>query len=253
MVIETSNKEQKKNKTVLLFSGGMDCLCVNYLFKPDVLLHIDYGGKYSKQEKESIKKLIEVGAIDKDKLIEIDIGDWLGKMERDDLIIPDRNVYLVTLAARYGERIYLASVAGDRSFDKDKEFYDKMSLLLSHTNNKQHWSERRQIIVTSPVKDITKNQMLHTFLERGGNPKWLLESYSCYAGEDKPCGLCKPCLRKAIALHINKIYVPNDYFSNNPTRNSEIIRLKDKIIRGKYRGEEDKDICLFMGWKYKKE
>ena len=58
MVIETNKKEKIRKKSVLLFSGGMDCLCLNQIYKPDILLHIDYGGRYSKNEKLCIKQLI---------------------------------------------------------------------------------------------------------------------------------------------------------------------------------------------------
>lgn len=57
MSLITNNKEKRRNKKVLLFSCGMDCLCVNQIFKPDILLHINYGGKYGKQEQESLKRL----------------------------------------------------------------------------------------------------------------------------------------------------------------------------------------------------
>ena len=66
---------------------------------------------------------IKIGAIDKNKVVEVDIGKWLGKRERNDLIIPNRNAYFILIASEYGETIYLASVNGDRSLDKDKKFF----------------------------------------------------------------------------------------------------------------------------------
>ena len=36
----TSGKEKVRNKTVLLYSGGMDSLIIDHLLKPDVLLNI---------------------------------------------------------------------------------------------------------------------------------------------------------------------------------------------------------------------
>lgn len=252
MALITKGKEKVRNKTVLLFSAGMDCLMVNQIFKPDILLHINYGGKYGEQEKKSLKKLIKIGAIDKKKIVEYNIGDWLGNRERDDLIIPNRNAYFVLLASELGETIYLASVKGDRSFDKDLLFYKQMTKLLNHMWDEQHWCEKRNFYVTSPVKHLTKSQLINLFLIKGGKKEWLLASYSCYEGKDKPCGKCKPCFRKAIALENSGIKIPNNYFLNNPKKNKEILLLKDKIIKGKYRGDEDKDICKFMGWKFKK-
>jgi len=251
MALITNNKEKVRHKKVLLFSCGLDCLCTNQIFKPDILLHINYGGKYGNQERKSLKRLIKIGTIDKNKVIEINIGTWLGNKERDDLIIPSRNIYFVTLAADLGETIWLASVKGDRSFDKDNKFYNHMQRLLNHTWDEQHWTKKRVFNISSPVKKYTKTQLIKLFLKKGGKVEWLLASYSCYKGDDKPCGLCKPCIRKAIALENCGISIPKKYFQNNPKENKEILKLKKKIMKGKYRGDEDKDICKFMGWKYK--
>lgn len=248
MVLESKNKEKRRNKTVLLFSGGMDCLCVNQIFKPDIILFIKYGGKYCKSEFESLKKLIKIKAIDKNKVRVVDIGNWLGKMEREDAIIPNRNTYFITLASEYGEVIYLASIYGDRSCDKDKIFFKKISNLLSHTLQPQHWTEGRKILVKSPVKNLTKTQLIKKFLEHGGDPNWLLTSYSCYSGKDKICLKCKPCIRKVIALYGADITLPKKYFKIK--QNKELIAIKDKIVRGEYRGMEDRDICKFMEWNF---
>ena len=79
MVIESSDKDRERvrNKSVLLFSAGMDCLCVNQIYKPDILLHIKYGGKYGEQEEKALQRLIDIDAIDKNKIVEYDIGTWL--------------------------------------------------------------------------------------------------------------------------------------------------------------------------------
>jgi 7-cyano-7-deazaguanine synthase len=251
MVLETSNKEKNRNKKVLLFSGGLDCLCTYHIYQPDIVLHINYGGKYGEIEKQTLKELIRIGAIDKNKVIEYDIGEWLGERERDDLIIPNRNAYFVLLASELGEEIWLASVKGDRSFDKDNTFYQLIQDLLNHMWDSQHWTERREFKIKSPVKDKTKVQLIQEFIKAGGKTSWLLKSYSCYKGEEKPCGKCKPCLRKAIALYNCNVFIPEGYFQNNPRDNKGLRKLKQKIVYGEYRGkEEDREICNFMEWRY---
>ncbi len=253
MGLITDNKAKVINKKVLLFSGGMDCLCVNQIYDPDVLLHINYGGKYGEIEKKSIDKLIKIGAIDEKKLVTIDIGDWLGKRERDDLIIPNRNAYFILLASELGDTLWLASVKGDRSKDKDFEFFRAIERLLDHMWEEQHWCNQRTFRVCSPVKEYTKVELIEKYFNCGGKYEWLLESYSCYSGEEKHCGKCKPCIRKAIALFNSNIAIPEDYFKENPRDNKEILELKDLIVKGKYRGAEDKDICKYMGWKWENE
>ncbi len=248
MSIITNKKEKSKNKKVLLFSGGMDSVIFNYLLKPDILLHINYGGKYSNIEKEKIDELIKNNIIDKNKLIIVDFGNWLGELERDDLIIPSRNSYLINYAANYGDIIYLCSVYGDRSTDKDKEFYELMEDMLNHVYKKQHWSEGRRFNISSPYKDLTKTELVKLYLKEGGNPDWLKISYSCYKGTSKVCSECKACFRKAVCLWNNNIDISNYYDLTKLRSSKDIIYLKKIILNNEYRGREDKDIAKFMRW-----
>ena len=115
MKMITDMKEQVRGKSVLLYSGGMDSLMIDFLLEPDVLLNISMNSNYDKRERESFPKGKEIIYLD-------DVLN-LGQYERDDAIVPNRNAHLVLLASHYGEHIMLGSVSGDRSFDKDEKFY----------------------------------------------------------------------------------------------------------------------------------
>ena len=112
----TDNKEQVRDKTVLLFSGGMDSLMINHIKQPDVLLNISMNSNYDRTERATFDSI----GIDESKLINMDGVIDLGRFERDDAIIPNRNAHLILLASHYGETILLGSVSGDRSYDKDE-------------------------------------------------------------------------------------------------------------------------------------
>ena len=133
MKMITDQKETVRNKTVLLYSGGMDSLIIDQIMKPDVLLNISMDSNYDKRERLSMKY--------DDRMIFLDDVLNLGQYERDDAIIPNRNAHLVLLASHYGETILLGSVSGDRSFDKDEKFYMRMEDLLNHMWQEQHWTE----------------------------------------------------------------------------------------------------------------
>ena len=49
MKMITDNKEQVRGKSVLLYSGGMDSLMIDFLLKPDVLLNISMNSNYDKR------------------------------------------------------------------------------------------------------------------------------------------------------------------------------------------------------------
>ena len=233
MKMITDQKETVRNKTVLLYSGGMDSLIIDQIMKPDVLLNISMDSNYDKRERLSMKY--------DDRMIFLDDVLNLGQYERDDAIIPNRNAHLVLLASHYGETILLGSVSGDRSFDKDEKFYMRMEDLLNHMWQEQHWTEERKFEVYSPYKDKTKTELVKEFLENEGQVTALAESYSCYEGGEKHCGTCKACFRKWVSLENNGIKF-KDYWIDDPKSANWVDEIKDAVYTRSYRGKEDEDI-----------
>ena len=239
MKMITDQKETVRNKTVLLYSGGMDSLIIDQIMKPDVLLNISMDSNYDKRERLSMKY--------DDRMIFLDDVLNLGQYERDDAIIPNRNAHLVLLASHYGETILLGSVSGDRSFDKDEKFYMRMEDLLNHMWQEQHWTEERKFEVYSPYKDKTKTELVKEFLENEGQVTALAESYSCYEGGEKHCGTCKACFRKWVSLENNGIKF-KDYWIDDPKSANWVDEIKDAVYTRSYRGKEDEDVQKAMGW-----
>jgi len=235
----TTGKEQVRSKSVLLYSGGMDSLIIDYLLEPDILLNISMNSTYDERERKSFPEAVYEES--KEIIYLNDVID-LGNYERDDAIIPNRNAHLVLLASHYGETILLGSVSGDRSFDKDKIFYDHMETLLNHMWQKQHWTEERKFTVSSPFKDRTKTDLVEEYLLSGGSEESLLHSYSCYEGEELHCGHCKACFRKWVALENNGIITGEGYWENTPWDAPWLEDVLYQINNGGYRGDEDKDI-----------
>ena len=85
-----SMQNNSYNNKVLLYSGGMDSWLIDKIWKPDVKLYVDMNTKYSQEE---IKRLPSDVIIDK-----LDLSKW----EREDKIIPLRNMYLIGIASNYG-------------------------------------------------------------------------------------------------------------------------------------------------------
>ena len=229
----TKGKEQVRGKSVLLYSGGMDSLMIDYLLKPDVLLNISMNSAYDARERESFPD---------GEYVFLDNVIDLGRYERDDAIIPNRNAHLVLLASHYGETIWLGSVSGDRSFDKDELFYSHMETLLNHMWQPQHWTKERRFTISSPFKDITKTRLVQEYLYSGGKSESLLKSYSCYEGEEKHCGQCKACFRKWVALENNGIITGVEYWQKVPWEAPWLDEVLLQIFNGGYRGLEDTDI-----------
>jgi hypothetical protein len=91
----TKDIEKNRNKSVLLFSGGMDSLIFNKLLDPDILLYIPSGSIYEQIETNKIEFMIDSKILEKQKVIIESKTINLSKFERDDYIIPNRNAFLI--------------------------------------------------------------------------------------------------------------------------------------------------------------
>lgn len=184
---------------ILLYSGGMDSYLIDKLWKPDRRIYIDMHTRYSKQEINCIKK-----RRDDVEFIDFPLGQW----EREDKIIPLRNLYLpmviCNITGNEDVDICLGATAGDRVLDKSEEYVEKATDILSYLYQPQWWiPEGKKVRVNIDYKKYTKEDLLKMYMEQGGDlDKAYNESFSCYEPDEEGniCYLCKPCFRKFVAF-----------------------------------------------------
>ena len=213
------------NKKVLLYSGGMDSWLIDKLWKPDIRLYVDMNTRYSKEE---MKRLPD------DTIIErLDLSKW----EREDKIIPLRNMYLIGIATNYGDEICLGATAGDRVLDKSPVFAELYEDLLGYLYQKQHWTEKRTIKINLDYKAYTKTELLKQYIAQGGNiSEAFSSSFSCYAPVDG-----HECWnRKFIAFALNGYPFSMDVIGRNISYiKHEILPLIESGEYGRKREEEE--------------
>lgn len=238
----------KKPVKVLLFSGGFDCLIQSHFIQPDLYVYVDMNSTYSEVEKRHLKKLPrEI----RKKLIVTPLIN-VGVYEDDSFYIPFRNLMLLTLGFQYGEIVYLGFNEADNAPDKDDKFIQLSEQLFRHlTNNPIYapttWTQKHKCEIHAPFKGETKSAMLENYLdcrtisdekerktEYRKRVKTAQNIRSCYhESSEKGCGLCNPCVNKAVALLTNGIFKKGLY-DLEITENILKIRLK---IHKKYRPE----------------
>ena len=149
--------------------------------------------RYSEEEMKRLPEDVIVETLD------------LGKWEREDAIIPLRNLYMVMVATNYGDEICLGATAGDRVLDKSVEFGTKTSELLSYLYSEQHWTHARDIKINLDFKGMTKSQLIAKYKQQGGDLQEAVESsFSCYNPiNGHECWNCKPCFRKFVSFNVN--------------------------------------------------
>ena len=229
------NVIKSNGKRVLLYSGGMDSFIISRIEEFDTLLYVDIGSKYSKIETQFIKKYNPEVIIDK----RLDLSD----MELDNSIVPLRNLFFAMIGTYYGDNITLGATSGDRSFDKDETFGNKASDILSYIYGQSWWNEGRKIEIDLKYKKYTKTELLKQYIEKGNSIDDLVnKSFSCYfpvkSGKtSKPCGVCKPCLRKWIHLlpyiDIRNTFETDPYEAGLALINKTKLNIDTPLSRGK--------------------
>ena len=237
---------KKTGKKVLLFSSGMDSYIINELENPDVLVFVDNKSNYSELEMSYLKSQ------NYKKLVFVEDFINHSSIELDSMIIPARNLFLVTIASYFGEEIILGATAGDRSTDKDLKFADLSSQLLSHIYAESHWCSKGDVRVNLKYKSWTKQMLVAEYCRINSQKgisneesvrRLVQDSFSCYhpTEEGGQCNRCKPDVRKFLAIlgatsiNIDKYYArgnkPSEFFTPE-VRQAWLDELESDNSRG---------------------
>ena len=175
---------------VQLYSGGMDSYIISKLWKPDVLLYIDYCDSQNEMEKRYLPEKTVVKRID------------LGEYIEDDGIhtIPLRNLVFAAIAVNYGDEILIGGLKSDLHFDKKPEFAQAATDLFNSVLTRER--NARSVKVTVPYSGYTKTDLVRKFFENGGTVEELdRNSWSCHEPNGtEPCGRCQACKARKKAI-----------------------------------------------------
>ena len=211
--------ENPLHKKVLLFSGGLDSWVAMRLWKPDILVYCAINHRYQSIELASIKQQILPCPLIIDKRLSLQSD------ERRDAIIPLRNLYLVMIASRYGDRIGMGVLHGEINGDKSHRFRQISSRLLSHCYDKSYWSTGRSIKIEYPICRWTKAELIRQYIRRGFSVKELLLTRSCYSTNKLPCGICSNCIKRFVALSLNHL---SENYEKDPFSSPLLLEFKKR-------------------------
>lgn len=118
--------KDKMERKVLLYSGGTDSWLIDKLWKPDLKIYIDVGGRYSGEELERLK-------LQQVKIVDL---RGLGQFEQASAYLPFRNLYFLGVAASFGDVVCLGAVHGDEGGrDKTPRFFEMTEDLLNYCSH----------------------------------------------------------------------------------------------------------------------
>ena len=213
----------RKNKNILLFSGGLDSFIAwHYLNYPPVLF-MDAGQSYAKKELETVEYFAQKY---KNMKIEINISLNLSRWEEKNHYIPYRNVLFSMIGSLYAPQIYLVGIKGDSVDDNNPTAAKLMSKFFINFNY------NKNIIITSPFYQKSKSQIVRWYLKQEFPVKELLRTRSCYDKDSQgQCGKCGSCFRRWVALENNNI---KEEYDSPPWEWAEVKTYIRKMKAGLY-------------------
>lgn len=179
--------------TALLFSAGLDSLCLWHLTGQPVPVYVRTGHRYEAAELAALAALEDATLGLRVRVVD---GPQIGPLEHPVTgHVPHRNLALLTTAAAAtgADRLLLGALLGEASPDKSRRFLRAASRALTA-------SEGRKITVEAPAHRWTKTGLVRRFAAAYPDAvPTLAVTRSCYepAGE---CGTCPACFRRQVAL-----------------------------------------------------
>lgn len=210
-------------KAISVFSGGLDCTVATCVFDEEYEIHaitFDYGQKAVKQEINASKRICEkMGwmheVIDLPWLSKISTSSLntdadipeLGEDDLDDLDkssetassvwVPARNTVFTSIALSYAESIGAEIIIVGWNGEEGATFPDNSKQYMEKFNELIDVGSPDKIRIEAPAIDLNKEEIVELGIKVGA-PMEL--SYSCYKGDDKPCGVCESCMRRKRAF-----------------------------------------------------
>ncbi len=119
--------------------------------------------------------------------------------ERDQPItyVPNRNMMFLTLAAAYAEAQGIADVFYGAQAQDEYGYWDCTQTFAERINAVLALNRRRPVTVHAPFSTMTKRDVVRIGRTLGVDYD---RTWSCYRGENQPCGACPSCVERERAL-----------------------------------------------------
>lgn len=204
-------------KTVLCFSGGMDSSTLLYKLLADgdevVCLGVDYGQRH-KKELDSARKVAQAanvrfevadlreitrflaGSSQTDTSVEVPEGHYAEESMKK-TVVPNRNMLMLALATSWAislkyDRVAYAAHNGDHAI-----YPDCRAEFISALTGAVELADWHKITLYGPFAALTKGDIAGLGITLGV-PFEL--TWSCYKGQELPCGKCGTCVERLEAF-----------------------------------------------------
>ncbi|MCD5424943.1 MAG: 7-cyano-7-deazaguanine synthase QueC, partial [Methanosarcinaceae archaeon] len=213
---------------ISLLSSGLDSTVAHTIISESVNIELsltfDYGQKSVKKEIEYAKKLsdyfnVEHKVVDIKWLVELtntalvnskkkipkltfeDISDdadsCITKESAKSVWVPNRNGVMLNIAASFAESLGCKYIIVGFNKEEAQTFPDNSIEYMRALDSSLAYSTQNHVKVIAPLIEFNKTEIVKKAI-RLKAPLHL--SWSCYHGEESPCGECESCVRRMRAF-----------------------------------------------------
>lgn len=210
-------------KAIVLLSGGLDSTTALYLAKSQgfdeiYALTFEYGQKHDKELKSAIA-VAKAAGVKEHKVVNLLLNQWKGcsltdsdleigdgDINRSDIpatYVPARNMVFLSVAASYADAlgitdIFIGVSEVDYSgyVDCREEFIKAMENAIN-LGTVLGAEKKQKITLHAPFMHLTKAEEVKLGVRLGVD---FGLTWTCYRGDEHPCGTCDSCLLRAKAF-----------------------------------------------------
>ena len=219
---------KNKPKAISVLSGGLDSTVATAYYNDKYEIHaltFNYG------QRSALMEIKSAGAVCEKLGIKHSVLDlpWLKKLGKSALTsdaevpelkmneldskeicdetarkvwVPGRNVVFTAIATSFAEALNAEKIIVGWDLEEAATFPDNSKEFLDAFNNVLEIGTLEGVKIEAPVIHMSKTEIVKLGT-RIGAPMDL--SYSCYMGEEEPCGICESCMRRIRAFKELKI------------------------------------------------
>ena len=205
------------DKIICITSGGLDstCMALQYQTHYHVIpLYFYYGSKHNHQERESARAIfqeqlkeinIDLSFLQNSSLINPQIpiaqSPYNTPKVLSSTVVPNRNMIMIAYAVAWAEQEGAKAVAlGNHSADH-AVYADCRPAFISALNESVRLSTEGRVELWSPFQHKNKAELLAETIQNipACLPR-LWQTYSCYKGRPRHCGICPTCRERKSAF-----------------------------------------------------
>ena len=223
-------------RCVIPVSGGLDSTVIAHWAKTDGFechaLMYDYGQKHRDRELTCasmqalktcktqkqidlsfFKQIVNTSSLTNDDIEVAKTRDVLGDPQTVNYV-PNRNMMMLSIATAYAEAIGADTVMhGSALVDSQAGYWDGSKEFIQAINNVVDLNRRNKIKISAPLIMKSKQDIIQMGVNSGVD---FAQTWTCYEGKDKACGVCTACSSRIKGFIDNKMIDPVQYAIDIP-------------------------------------